>query len=55
MNKGLMTLFIIIGGLIGSYIPILLGQDSFSIASILGGGVGSIAGIWAAYKLSNSF
>jgi hypothetical protein len=54
MNKGLMTLFIFIFGAIGSYIPVwFFHQDDFSVASILFGGIGSIFGIWAAYKLSN--
>jgi uncharacterized membrane protein YfcA len=54
MHKGLMSLFIIIFGTIGAYIPVwFFHQDDFSIASILMSGVGSIFGIWAAYKLSN--
>jgi hypothetical protein len=54
MNKGLMTLFIFIFGAIGSYIPVwFFHQDDFSVASILFGGIGSIFGIWAAYKLCN--
>jgi len=55
MNKGLMYLFILVGGAIGSYIPVLLGQSAISIASIVGGGVGAIAGVWAAWKLNNYF
>jgi outer membrane lipoprotein SlyB len=55
MNKGIMSLFIIIFGTIGAYIPVwIFHQDDFSIASILGSGIGGIFGIWAAYKLSNS-
>ena len=53
MTKGLVYLLIFVGGAIGSYIPALFGQDMFSLASIIGGAIGSIAGIWAAVKLNN--
>lgn len=53
MNKGLVYLLLSIGGIIGSYVPVLLGQDAFSLASIIGGLVGGIAGIWLAVKVSN--
>jgi hypothetical protein len=52
--KGLIYLGILIGGAIGSYVPVLLGQGAFSLASIFGSGVGSILGLWAGYKLGNS-
>ena len=54
MNKGLIYLFISIGGFIGSYIPVLLGQSAFSLISIIGGGIGAIAGLWLAVKIGNS-
>ena len=45
-------IFVTIGGLVGSYIPVLLWHASaFSIASILGGVIGGVAGIWAAVKM----
>jgi hypothetical protein len=34
--KGLIYLGIAVGGAIGSYVPVLFGQDMFSVASILG-------------------
>lgn len=52
--KGLIYLGIFLGGAIGSYIPVLFGQDMFSLASLLGGTLGSFAGLWAGYKLGNS-
>jgi hypothetical protein len=56
MNKGLITLFIFVGGAIGSYIPVIFfKQSDFSFASIVGGGIGSIVGIWAAFKVGNYF
>jgi len=54
MNKATMWLCITVGGIIGSYIPVLLWHaGGLSMASILGGGVGSLAGIWAAVKLDS--
>jgi len=53
MSKGFVYLCVFIGGLIGSYIPVLFHQGYFSTASIIGGAVGSFAGIWMAIKLSN--
>jgi Na+/glutamate symporter len=53
MTKGLVYLLIFLGGAIGSYIPALFGQDMFSPASIIGGIIGSIVGIWAAVKLNS--
>ena len=53
MTKGLVYLLIFIGGAIGSYVPVLFGQSAFSFISIIGGLVGSIAGVWAAVKLND--
>lgn len=43
----LVWLLIGVGGFIGGYIPVLLGADGLSLWSLIGGTVGSIAGIWA--------
>jgi hypothetical protein len=53
MNKGLLYLCITVGGIIGSYIPVLFGASGLSLISILGGAIGSFAGIWAAIKLND--
>jgi hypothetical protein len=53
--KGLIYLGITVGGIIGSYIPVILfHQGSFSVSSIIGGAIGSFAGLWAGYKLGSS-
>jgi hypothetical protein len=53
--KGLIYLGITVGGIIGAYLPIVLfHQDSFSAVSIIGGTIGSFAGLWAGYKLGSS-
>jgi hypothetical protein len=53
--KGLIYLGITIGGLIGGYIPVIFGQSAFSMVSILAGAAGSFVGLWAGYKIGNSF
>lgn len=51
MNKKVLLLGAIIGGVLGAYIPVwLFGVSGFSGWSILGSTVGGIAGIWAAVK-----
>lgn len=52
--KALIYIGIFVGGLIGSYVPVLFGQSAFSFASILAGGAGSLVGIWAGYKLGQN-
>jgi hypothetical protein len=53
MNKGLLYLCITIGGIVGGYIPVLLGAGGLSMISILGSAVGGFAGIWLAYRIDN--
>ena len=43
----------ILGGVIGGYIPMLWGADYFSFASIIFNALGAILGIWIAFKLTH--
>jgi hypothetical protein len=43
---------VLIGSTIGSFIPELWDGDLLSYSSVLLGGVGAFAGLWAAYKMS---
>lgn len=54
MTKGLVYLLIFVGGFIGSYIPVLWGDDFFSLWSIVFGTIGSFVGVWAAYKIGQN-
>jgi len=42
-----------VGSTVGGYAPTLLGYSSFSLVSFLGGGIGAVAGVWAAARLSD--
>jgi hypothetical protein len=52
MNKALLWGSITVFSIIGSYIPALWHADMFSAASILGGLIGGLFGIWAALKIN---
>ena len=53
-TKKAVWILVLLGSVIGSYIPVLLFNSSFlSITSILGSGVGGIIGIWIGLKIGN--
>ncbi len=41
----------LIGGMIGGYLPIILGASYFSFWSLFGNALGAIIGIYIAFKL----
>jgi hypothetical protein len=47
--KTLVWIGILVGSIIGSYVPTLWGAGYFSVASVLFSGAGAFAGIWAGY------
>lgn len=51
MQRKLIFLGLTVGSVLGSYIPALWGQPSFSMASVLLGAVGGIIGIWLGFRL----
>ena len=53
MGKGLLYGSVLIFSLIGSYIPALWHAGVFSLWGIIGGIVGTIVGIWVAFKVNN--
>ncbi len=44
-----------IGSLIGGYIPLLWGDNFFSLSSVILTAVGGAAGIWIGYKLVRGY
>jgi hypothetical protein len=56
VNKGVILFFAIIGELVGSFSPMLFGNnDIFSVWGILGGLVGGIFGIWVGVVVSKRY
>lgn len=53
--KTLIWVGMIIGSMIGGYIPILLGASWLSFATVLGNGIGGIIGIFIGFKLSDYY
>lgn len=51
MNKGMISLCAGVGGTIGGYLPVLLGQSGFGGWSILGAFIGGVVGIYVGFKL----
>lgn len=54
--KAWVTLGLIVGSIIGGYIPALWGDNSlFSVTSILFSTAGGLTGIWAGYRAFQYF
>lgn len=51
-QKKVVMVGMIVGSIVGSYVPVLLGAGTLSLWSLFAGGVGGIAGIWFAYRLT---
>jgi len=45
----------VIGSIIGGYLPVIFGASLLSFTSIVGNAIGGILGIWIAFKLTNGF
>ena len=52
-DKKLIYLGLFLGSTIGGLIPSLWGANPFSLSSVLFAAIGSILGIWLAYKFVN--
>ena len=54
-SKTIIFVFLTIGGFIGGLIPYLWGGNSFSVAGLVFSAIGSIFGIYLAYKLNSLY
>ena len=52
-TKFMVFMGMIIGSIIGGYIPTFFGVGLMSYASVLFSGIGAILGIWIGYKFGN--
>ena len=50
--KRLAWIGVFVGSTVGGYIPTLWGADFFSFSSIIFSALGSLVGIWVAYKMT---
>lgn len=55
MGKGFIMGGMIVGSLIGGYIPMLWGESAFSLSGIVWNAIGGFSGIYVAYKISNRY
>ena len=51
-SKVLIMVGMVVGSTVGGCIPSLWGAGGLSMASVLMGAVGGLAGIWVGYKIS---
>ncbi len=51
--KQMIWLGLVVGSVIGGFIPSLWGAEAFSFSSIFLSAVGAVAGIWLAFKLTH--
>jgi hypothetical protein len=51
MDKKIVMIGMIVGSMLGGWLPTLFGISAFSVTSVLCGGVGGIIGIWICYKM----
>ena len=49
--KSLVWFGMFVGSAVGGYVPTFWGADLFSFSGLFGSFVGSLVGVWAAYKL----
>jgi uncharacterized membrane protein YeaQ/YmgE (transglycosylase-associated protein family) len=50
--KGLLMLGLLIGSLIGGYVPSIFGASLLSLWGLVGSTVGAILGLWIAYRIT---
>lgn len=55
MNRKVLWMCMAVGSTIGGYLPTFVGQGSFSLASIIGSGLGGVAGVFAARRIDADF
>ena len=53
MQKTMVWIGMVVGSIIGGYIPSLWGDSLFSVSSLILSGVGAIIGIILGYKITN--
>jgi uncharacterized membrane protein YeaQ/YmgE (transglycosylase-associated protein family) len=51
MQKLFITIGMIVGSVVGGYLPTLFGADYFSMASVIVSTIGALFGIYVGYKL----
>jgi hypothetical protein len=55
MNRKVLWMCMAIGSTVGGYLPTLVGQGSFSLASLVGSALGAVAGVFAAARIDADF
>ncbi len=55
MGRSVIGLCVLVGGGIGSYVPVVVwGAGDFSLSSLLAGGLGAVAGVWLGARIADA-
>ena len=55
MGRGVIGMAVLLGGLVGSYVPVVLwGASSLGVQSLLVGGIGAVIGVVLGARLAES-
>lgn len=52
MGRGLIGMCMLVGSVIGGYVPVLWGSSAFSVTSLVFSAVGAAVGVWFGVRLS---
>ncbi|MBV8065195.1 MAG: hypothetical protein JOY73_06710 [Actinobacteria bacterium] len=52
MGRGVIGMGVMMGTLIGSFVPSLWGASQFGMQSLLFSGVGGVIGLWAGFRIA---
>ena len=51
MDRKILWICMLVGSTIGGYLPTLVGYSSFGAVSLIGSGLGGVAGVFAAARI----
>ncbi|HEV7132613.1 MAG TPA: hypothetical protein VGN27_02650 [Gaiellaceae bacterium] len=51
MDRKILWICMLVGSTIGGYLPTLAGYSSFGAVSLIGSGIGGVAGVFAAARI----
>jgi hypothetical protein len=54
MGRGVIGMCVLIGSIVGGYVPVLWGASSLGAESLLFGGVGGIVGVFVGARFADS-
>lgn len=53
MEKKIIIFGMVIGSIVGGYVPVLFGANGFSVLAVITSAIGALIGIWLAFKFAH--